>query len=576
MILPNPDILNLVDSQPESELIRTYKSLTDADDLENASKLRAHAGYNRLSLFYLLYLADPTEFQPFSTMHFEMLNALPRGAQGELTNILAPRGASKSTLMSIAMPLWKVVYKEWDELLNVTPDRHILIVSFKHTTAQDRIQDIKTHIESNPKILADFGDLRGGRGERWGVTRLQTRNGVTLSPHSRTGAIRGALTKSGRPSLVIADDLDDAEHALNEEWRQKTMDWVNTALIRLGKLDGSTNFLFIDTMKHAQGISASLKNTPDWKTLEYRAITEPATLYHPDEHIEELWQEWEEYYTDMSVDDAERESKARDFYRQHETELRRGVVETWKEQITYLDVRKEICKTGYFATMRELQNIAVPTEASTFDMDNAVRFNVTEDGLLCSDGKLAGWRDITGFTVFLDDAGGKDAEGRSFACAVAVAWERMPGGRQFVQHNPDSLAGLHGYVIEAWLDRVPPSAQITAMLDVYERTQAVLAPAQPRFILAIEERGRESAQYIRGHINQIFKDECDRRNYITPSAIRWHLPRTNKDWRISAIESAVKNGWVSFNTRLDPESACDETDFRVHRLMGHGWTIPRT
>lgn len=553
MIRLNPKILDIAKTLSEQDLITLYQNLVEDGNFDEARKIRKHAAYVHPALFYLFYLADPVDFKPFSTIHFEMLDALPRGARGLNINILAPRGFSKSSLMAVSYPLWKIAYKDWDELLNITPDRHIVIVSFKQATAEDRVRDIKAHIESNNKIKTDFGSLKGGPRRRWRISRLETKNGVTLSPYSRASAIRGALTGGSRPSLVIADDLDNAELALNEEWRKKTMNWVHSDLLRLGASNGTTNFLFIDTMKHANGISASLKNTPGWRTLESRAIEQPAAIHHPDPEIESLWEQWEEIYNDMSLTDIERESQADAFYRTREREMTTGVIETWPQQITYLDVRKEICKTGYFPTMRELQNIAVSTEASTFDMQNAVRFNVDDQGFLRSDGRRVLWCDITGFTVYLDDAGGKDAEGRSFAAVVAVAWERMPGGRQFARQDPDSLAGLHAYVIKTWLGRVPPSAQFSAMLNVYDWTLATLSPAVPHCILAIEERGKESGPHIRGNLDQLFKSECDRRNYTNPPFIRWHQQRTNKDYRISSIEPAIKQGWIAFNQRLDPE-----------------------
>ncbi|MDE0300352.1 MAG: hypothetical protein OXN17_17075 [Candidatus Poribacteria bacterium] len=549
----NPQLLDVAKARSEYDLLTLYQDLLDGGHFDDARKIRKHAAYVYPALFYLFYIADPIDFKPFSGIHFEMLDALPRSAQGLNINILAPRGFSKSSLMAVTYPLWKIAYKNWDELLHIIPDRHIVIVSFKQDTAEDRVRDIKSHIESNDKINADFGSLKGAPPRRWRISRLETKNGITLSPYSRTGAIRGALTAGSRPSLIIADDLDNAELALNEEWRKRTMNWVHSDLLRLGAPNGTTNFLFIDTMKHANGISAVLKNTPGWTTLESRTIEHPAALYHPHREIELLWEDWQETYTDMSLPDLQRESQANEFYRTHANEMTTGVIETWREQITYLDVRKEICKTSYFSTMRELQNIAVSTEASTFDMENAVRFKVEDRGFLRSDGRLVLWSDITGFTLFLDDAGGKDAEDRSFAAVVAVAWERMPGGRQFARQNPDSLAGLHAYVIKTWLGRVPPSAQVSAMLDVYDWTLATLSPSGPQCVLAIEERGSESAPYIRGYLAQLFKSECERRKYTDPPTIRWHKQRTNKDYRISSIEPAIKQGWVAFNQRLDPE-----------------------
>ena len=402
------DTLSLI---PEEDIVRAYNGLLLSGKAEAAAYLRKHAGYIHPTLFYLFYIVErDSDFSPFSKIHYEMLAALPRGAQGKKINILAPRGSAKSTLMAVIYPLWRIVYKEWDEALGVPSERHILIISSTHTTASDRIADIKSHIDDNEKILSDFGDLRGRH--RWGVQLMETANGVRVAPYSRESEVRGALRKGSRPTLIIADDFDHAERIINEEWRTKTLNWVNTDLLRLGRLDGKSNFIFVDTMKHSAGTSAALRSRPGWETLEYRAIEVPATLYHPNPDIEALWKQWEKLYNDMTVADLERVTSADTFYREHQPEMTQGVVETWSEKISYLQVRKEICEVGYWATMRELQNIALSPDESTFDMENAVRFRFTSEGMLRSDDSFACWRDLTGYR--------RPSESQNCLCAIGL------------------------------------------------------------------------------------------------------------------------------------------------------------
>lgn len=537
----NPNLLDHVARQDEKEVLAAYFDLLESSK-DDARVLRKHLCYNSLPCFYSLYLADPREFVPYAPMHFEMLEVLPRGAQGEHINVLAPRGAAKSTLMSIALPLWKVCYKGWDELRDIPADNHIVIVSFKASTAEDRVGDIKRHLESNPKIHADFGNLCGET--RWGVRRLETANGVTLSPYSRTGAVRGALSGGYRPSLVIADDLDDAEHALNEEWRIKTMDWFNTDLLRLGNIDGTTNFIVVDTMKHRDGISARLKKTPDWKTLEYRAIETPENLYHPNPEAESRWKDWENLYSDMTLEDADREAGAHTFYERHKSVMTEGVVESWGDQITYLGVRKEICKVGYFAVMRELQNIAVSSETAIFDMENAIRCEVRNDGIRRSDGRLVSWNDIVGMVSYLDYAGftEKERRERCFASVVTVAFEKMKAGG----YGNDPLRGeVYGYLLGETLLRGSGDAQFNALCEQFKQWKSKL---MPKCRYAKFEVGVESPVDTIGAIRESFSQHYRTVSQKMGLDEELHfIPRTkHKETRISALEAPISQGWLAF------------------------------
>ena len=107
--------------------------------------------------------------------------------------------------------------------------------------------------------------------------------------------------------------------------------------------------------------------------------------------------------------------------------------------------------------MRELQNDARDPSMALFKMDQAMTFSVTDEGFRRSDGHIVPWHDIGGFTTYLDTMGGRDAVANSYACAVVMAWEPLPGGSSM---NPDSLSGVNGYILSAWMDRVPLTEQM--------------------------------------------------------------------------------------------------------------------
>ena len=200
-----------------------------------------------LGVFTYFYFPEIVR-KPFGDQHNEFFNAIPRGARGKKVNVIAPRGSAKSTLLAVIYPLHCIVYKEIYELLGMTSDHYILIVSRNYSTAADRVQDIRDNIESK------FPHLKG---KRWGVRRTETANGVLLLPQGRGGKIRGVLYKGWRPTLVVADDTDDIEALMNPNTVIKDSRWWNSDLMECG--DDYTNFINVDTVKSSDAISMNLK-----------------------------------------------------------------------------------------------------------------------------------------------------------------------------------------------------------------------------------------------------------------------------------------------------------------------------
>lgn len=479
----------------------------------------------------------------FGKHHDPIFSAVGRGERGKHVNILAPRGSAKSTCMAIIYPLHCIYFKWAYEKLGLDPFNFIVILSKSHTMAKSRIQDIKRKIENDTR----FSHLKGET--NWGETRIITSNDVLIVPNSRGGQIRGSLFGAHRPDLIISDDLDDPESVRNPDVRAKDQLWFDSDLMRAGNLKGTTNFINIDTVKHAEATANLLRQRSGWQTLFYQAIEHPADLWHPTH--EDLWKQWEKIYTNLELEDEERFAQADAFYNENESLMTAGVKELWPEAITYLDVRKEICDVGYFPVLRELQNSTHDPSQALFDMENAMRFTLSKDGFLRSDNRLVGWAEIAGVTIFLDWAGGKDIVDNCFAAAVAVAWVPLPGSRQ--DQTDSIMDGVHGYVIDAALARVGAPDQMRMIFDMIEKVRAEIPKRDIRIRLGIEGFVQDTWKAQRQTIERDFKKERDVRNLRDCPVIEW-LPRlTNKFDRIDALQPLIRNGWLAFRKGLQNE-----------------------
>ena len=510
------------------------------NDDEAFCQLRAHAGYVYPDLFVDYYIRN-TSYQllALKDFHIQILNAIKPGEYGKQINVQAPRGTGKTTLVNRLIPIWRICYKDFDIAMGRQPEEFILIVGRNEIMAKQRMNEIRQVLEFNPLIREDFGNLVG---DPWAKRETNTRNGVALRPLGRGASPRGALLGDVRPTLKLCDDIEDPKRCLNPYLREEDRDWFMTDFMYAGDLGNAhSNTIIVDTVKHPESLSEHLRALPGWRTLRFEAVMHPKDIYHPT--AEHLWKEWQRFYSNTSLDDDEREARADAFFKSRKTEMNANVQMLWEEALPYVSVRKEIVERSYHSVMRELQNDARDPAMSLFKMNQAVTFSVIEEGFRRSDGRVVPWHDIGGFTTYLDTMGGRDAVANSYACAVVVVWEPLPGGSSV---NPDSLSGVNGYILSAWMDRVPLTEQMEHAILLAQRAEAMLAPAYPKSNFVCEQRPDKDGT-IKMSTDHAFRTMKER--YRFQNRIMYHKQHQNKEGRIGTLEPPIANGWIAFNAR---------------------------
>ena len=508
----------------------------------NNRECRVHAAYVYPQLFVERYLLDPNSMSPLQPHHVRLLNLIPYDKTGVRVNVQAPRGSAKTTCCAVWYPLWRICFKAFQLAEGVPDEKFILIISRNERMAQKILRNIKG-LTDYPTIVEDFGILRGSV---WKTDECETANRVTLQPLGRNQSPRGALVHGKRPSLVIVDDLEDPKRCRNPKLRQNDWEWLFSDVMFTSDIGGNLNCIYSDTVKHPDSLSVRLTKTPGWTNVHFKAILEPEDLFHPTH--EHLWKEWEGIYGDLTLDDAEREVKANAFYNANAEEMNSGVIELWPDALSYLKVRKLVVERGYHFCLRELQNIARDPSMSLFDMENAMRFKLTQDGLLRADKRIVKWSQIGGFTTYLDTMGGRDAQQNSYACAVVVAWEPLPGGHKL---NPDSLVGINAYVLFCWMARKGLTEQFENAILLHQRADAIISSAVPASHFVAEMPPDKDYTIVRAY-DAAFKALKEKLKF--EKTLGYHSQTQNKEERIATLEPAIKNGWLAFNeVGLPPE-----------------------
>jgi predicted phage terminase large subunit-like protein len=226
--------------------------------------------FNKAFLGHKLRLRTPD-------VHYEINDALMDDAQ-EKTLIIAPRGIAKSTLSSVAYPLWRALRHDGEQPL------FILIGSMTQSIAVTFLQAIKYEIEFNPKIRYYYGNLKSS--DSWSKTRIELNNKVCIQAIGSGQQVRGFQFLSQRPNLIILDDFEGEQNSLTAEARQQNKEWVTGAVIP--SLDShNSRVICIGTIIHNDSFLNTMKDNSAWSSLFYKVIDESGNSIWPEKYSKE-------------------------------------------------------------------------------------------------------------------------------------------------------------------------------------------------------------------------------------------------------------------------------------------------
>ena len=187
--------------------------------------------------YYIFPKAIPTKTPKF---HYEIYDFLFAPGNGALA---APRGFAKSTIVGLIFLSWVIVnnYK-----------KYIVYMSQNHVKTEQFIEPIGDAFKHNTRLQFIYGDLTPSnvRDRMSGKDRqdMIDINGIRLQAVSFTKNIRGFIHDSGRPDLIIGDDIDDDERVLNPELRFKDRNKLTKQVLPSLSINGQ--FKMIGTILH--------------------------------------------------------------------------------------------------------------------------------------------------------------------------------------------------------------------------------------------------------------------------------------------------------------------------------------
>ena len=152
--------------------------------------------------------------------HIEMWNYCTSTAPQ--VAIAAPRGSAKSTAITFAYVLASVLFKE---------HQHVLIISANEEIASGFLNDLKVEFLENEALCEVFGFKRFVK-ERETEIIGEMKDGYKwrIIVKGAEQRMRGMKWERKRPSLVVADDLEDEDLVASEMRRDKFKRWFYGAV----------------------------------------------------------------------------------------------------------------------------------------------------------------------------------------------------------------------------------------------------------------------------------------------------------------------------------------------------------
>ncbi len=285
------------------------------------------------------HLCDYFQKQP-SAMHLWLCEALDRKSpeHGLKLNLLAPRGAAKSTIGTLAYPLREALERR---------EPYIWIVSDTMSQAHAHLENIKSELTANRRLLERYPEACG-KGPIWKGGSIVLRNGIMIEAFGTGQRLRGRRRREHRPSLIVCDDIQSDNHILSAAARDKSRSWFQGTLLKAG--NKRTTVLNLATALHNEAIALELFGRPGWVSKRFQAIEHwPLNM--------SLWEEWESIYSNL--ENPEARATAREFYESNREKMDEGAVVLWPDQEDLYTLMQMRTESGRTAFEREKQNSPV-------------------------------------------------------------------------------------------------------------------------------------------------------------------------------------------------------------------------
>lgn len=405
--------------------------------------------------------------------------------------VAAPRGHAKSTNLTFKGTMHSTLYGY---------KHYPIIISDSSEQAEGFLDNIRVEFEENTAILEDFGPLAGSV---WRSNVLVTKTNIKIEAIGSGKKIRGRKHRNWRPDLIILDDVENDENVRTPEQRSKLKNWFDKAVSKSG--DDYTDIVYIGTLLHYDSLLAKTLTNPAYRSIKYKAVIQFS-------QADDLWQQWESIFTDLSNDDREADALA--FFQAHKAAMLEGTHVLWEEKLSYYDLMVMRVSEGEASFNSEEQNEPINPDDCLFMEEWFEYYNEAE----------INFRDpVFDFFGFIDPSLGKTKRS-DFSAIVTLAKHKGSG---------------YMYVVDADIERRHPDRIIA---DVLAKERWLRAS----FGHGYRKLGAETNQFQWFLKEELAKASAKAGLYLPIEEVQ---QTSDKVMRIQTLQPDVKNKYIKFNRR---------------------------
>ena len=424
---------------------------------------------------------------PLTAADTKTISRLP----GVRRAVAAPRGHAKSTNLTFKGTMHSTLYGY---------KHYPIIISDCSEQAEGFLDNIRVEFEENTAILEDFGPLAGSV---WRSNVLVTKTNIKIEAIGSGKKIRGRKHRNWRPDLIILDDVENDENVRTPEQRKKLKDWFDKAVSKCG--DDYTDIVYIGTLLHYDSLLAKTLANPAYRSIKYKAVIRFS-------QADDLWQQWETIFTDLSNDDREADALA--FFQAHKTAMLEGTQVLWEEKLSYYDLMVMRVSEGEASFNSEEQNEPINPDdclfmEEWFDYYNEAEVNFGDPAF--------------DFFGFIDPSLGKTKRS-DFSAIVTLAKHKGSG---------------YMYVVDADIERRHPDRIIA---DVLAKERWLRAS----FGHGYRKLGAETNQFQWFLKEELAKASAKAGLYLPIEEVQ---QTSDKVMRVQTLQPDVKNKYIKFNRR---------------------------
>ena len=124
--------------------------------------------------------------------------------------------------------------------------KNMIIASRTYDNAVDLLRPLIAELESNQRLLHDFGPFMSL--DQWEEGKWKTCTGSSFRAIGAGQSPRGTRDEEARPDYILCDDLDDEEVSRNPKRLDNLYDWVSGALFGCFDIIGTARFVIINNV----------------------------------------------------------------------------------------------------------------------------------------------------------------------------------------------------------------------------------------------------------------------------------------------------------------------------------------